>query len=71
MRGRAEPGTAPNPVRISDSGTYSSLVRAGQVSLLLACIERAMLKRTLVILGLVATLCIIGVVGWFFFGDTI
>jgi hypothetical protein len=30
-----------------------------------------MLKRTLLILGLVATLCIIGAVGWFFFGDTV
>jgi hypothetical protein len=40
--------------------------------ILLVCIEHAMLKRTLLILGLVATLCVIGVVGWFFFfGDTI
>ncbi len=29
-----------------------------------------MLKRTLLILGLVTTLCVIGAVGWFFFGDT-
>ena len=30
-----------------------------------------MVKRTFLILGLVATLCVIGAVGWFFFGDTI
>ena len=30
-----------------------------------------MVKRTLLILGLVATLCVVGAVGWFFFGDTI
>jgi len=30
-----------------------------------------MMKRTFLILGLVATLWVIGVVGWFFFGDTI
>ncbi len=31
-----------------------------------------MMKRKLLILGLVATLlCVIGAVGWFFFGDTI
>jgi hypothetical protein len=30
-----------------------------------------MMKRTFLILGLVATLSVIGVVGWFFFGDTI
>src|SRR6185436_1707334 len=37
----------------------------------LACFERAMVKRTFLILGLVATLCVVGAVGWFFFGDTI
>ena len=29
------------------------------------------MKRKLLILGIVATLCVVGTVGWFFFGDTI
>jgi hypothetical protein len=33
--------------------------------------ERTMLKRKLVIFGLIVTLCVVGAVGWFFFGDTI